>query len=54
LRVARKSVTGFGSSRDGGCGGPIVAQADSMSAAETASAAVFILGPLSFMRNKTE
>src|SRR5206468_927876 len=27
LRVARKSVGGFGSSNEGGCGGPIVAHA---------------------------
>jgi hypothetical protein len=51
LRVARKSVGGFGKSSDGGCGGPIVAHAVNMTEAHRASKP-FVVGR--FMRKKTD
>ena len=40
LREARKSAGGFGSSNDGGCGGPIVAHAASIKVVLTAKASL--------------
>jgi hypothetical protein len=37
LRTARKSAGGFGKSSEGGCGGPIEAQADITAAAPNAT-----------------